>query len=306
MTTGVATSVAIDSISRSQHRRGQTYVALAALAWSTAGVLQRELHVGLGTQVAGRALFAFVALAIFVAASRRREPATPMRGSGWAMVGVSVSTALASGSFIVALNYSTVANVLFLQAAAPMVAALLAWATLGESVSRRSWMAMVIALAGVGVMVGAPGNGGILVTLLTIVIPLSFAVSIVITRHHRHMSMAPATALAQVLIFVCAAPFAHPGAVDGRNFVLLIALGAGQIGLGLALLSIGARLIPAAEIATITLLEVVLGPLWVWIAVSERPAAATLIGGVIVIVGVLLQASGEPTAPAAEVSPPPP
>lgn len=302
----MATSAAIDSISRSQHRRGQTYVALAALAWSTAGVLQRELHVGLGTQVAGRALFAFVALAIFVAASRRREPATPMRGSGWAMVGVSVSTALASGSFIVALNYSTVANVLFLQAAAPMVAALLAWATLGESVSRRSWMAMVIALAGVGVMVGAPGNGGILVTLLTIVIPLSFAVSIVITRHHRHMSMAPATALAQVLIFVCAAPFAHPGAVDGRNFVLLIALGAGQIGLGLALLSIGARLIPAAEIATITLLEVVLGPLWVWIAVSERPAAATLIGGVIVIVGVLLQASGEPTAPAAEVSPPPP
>jgi drug/metabolite transporter (DMT)-like permease len=302
----VATSVAIDSISRSQHRRGQTYVALAALAWSTAGVLQRELHVGLGTQVAGRALFAFVALAIFVEAGRRREPATPMRGSGWAMVGVSVSTALASGSFIVALNYSTVANVLFLQAAAPMVAALLAWATLGEPVSRRSWTAMAIALAGVGVMVGAPGNGGILVTLLTIVIPLSFAVSLVITRHHRHMSMAPATALAQILILVCAAPFAHPGSVDGRNFVLLIALGAGQIGLGLALLSIGARLIPAAEIATITLLEVVLGPLWVWIAVSERPAAATLIGGVVVMVGVLLQASGEPPAPAAEVSPPPP
>jgi hypothetical protein len=61
--------VAIDSFSRSQHRRGQTYVALAALAWSTAGVLQRELHVGLGTQVAGRAFFAFVALAIFVAAA---------------------------------------------------------------------------------------------------------------------------------------------------------------------------------------------------------------------------------------------
>ena len=101
-------------------------------------------------------------------------------------------------------------------------------------------------------------------------------------------------------------PFAHPGRVDGRNLVLLILLGAGQIGLGLALLSIGARLIPAAEIATITLLEVVLGPLWVWFAVSERPATATLIGGVVVVFGVLLQASGEPAAAAAEVSPPPP
>ena len=91
-----------------------------------------------------------------------------------------------------------------------------------------------------------------------------------------------------------------------RNLVLLILLGAGQIGLGLALLSVGARLLPAAEIATITLLEVVLGPLWVWIAVSERPSPAILVGGAIVVVGVLLQASGEPATEVAEVSPPPP
>jgi drug/metabolite transporter (DMT)-like permease len=298
--------VAIDSVSRSEHRRGQVYVALAAVAWSTAGILQRELHVGLGTQVTGRAFFAFVALALFVAAGHRRGLAGQVREHGWAMLGVSVSTAIASASFIVALNYTTVARVLFLQAASPMIAALLAWLLLGEPVSRRSWAAMVIALAGVGVMVGAPGQGGLWIDLLTVLIPASFAVSIVITRRHRHMSMAPATCLAQVLIFVFAVPFAHPGTVDARNLVLLILLGAGQIGLGLALLSVGARLIPAAEIATITLLEVVLGPLWVWLFVSERPSAGILAGGAIVVVGVLLQATGEPPAPAAQVSPPPP
>lgn len=302
----MASSVAIQTVSRSEHRRGQIYVGLAAVAWSTAGVLQRELHVGLGTQVAGRALFAFAALAIFVAAGHRRGLAAQAREHGWAILGVSVSTAVASASFIVALNSTTVARVLFLQAAAPMVAAALAWLMLGEPVSRRSWTAMVIALAGVGVMVGAPGRGGLGVDLLTVLIPTSFAVSIVITRRHRHMSMAPATCLAQVLIFVCAVPFAHPGTVDLRNLVLLVLLGAGQIGLGLALLSIGARLIPAAEIATISLLEVVLGPLWVWIVVSERPSAGLLAGGAIVVAGVLLQATGEPPAPAASVSPPPP
>ncbi len=291
---------------RSQHRRGQVYVALAAVAWSTAGILQRELNVGLGTQVTGRAMFAFAALATFVAFTQRHGLKDDIRGSGWAMLGVSVSTAIASASFIVALNYTTVARVLFLQAAAPMIAALLAWVMLGEPVSVRSWGAMLIALAGVGVMVGAPGRGGILIDLLTIVIPFSFAISLVITRRHRHISMAPATCLAQVLIFVCAVPFAHPGSVDRRNLVLLILLGAGQIGLGLALLSVGARLLPAAEIATITLLEVVLGPLWVWIAVSERPSPAILVGGAIVVVGVLLQASGEPATEVAEVSPPPP
>jgi drug/metabolite transporter (DMT)-like permease len=302
----VAGSLAIDSMSRSQHRRGQAYVALAAVAWSTAGILQRELHVGLGTQVAGRAFFAFVALAVFVAAgSHRHGLVAQAREHGRAMLGVSVSTAIASGAFIVALNYTTVARVLFLQAVAPMVAALLAWLTLGEPVSRRSWGAMLLALAGVGVMVGAPGPGGVWIDLLTILIPTSFAVSIVITRQHRHMSMAPATCLAQVLILVCAVPFSHPGSVDLRNLVLLVLLGAGQIGLGLALLSVGARLIPAAEIATITLLEVVLGPLWVWLIVSERPSAGILLGGAIVVVGVVVQATGEPAAPA-EVRPPPP
>ena len=268
-------------------------MALAAVAWSTAGVLQRELGIGLGTQVAGRAFFAFFALAVFVLAGHRHQLVSSIRQSGWAMLAVGVSTAVASASFIVALNYTSVAHVLFLQASAPILAALLGRLILGEAVSTRAWAAMLLALAGVGVMVGAPGAGG-LVNLLSILMALSFAISIVITRSHRHMSMAPAACLAQVLILVFAAPFAHPGSVDARNLVLLILLGAGQIGLGLALLSIGARLIPAAEIATITLLEVVLGPLWVWMAVSERPSTATLIGGAIVVAGVLLQASAEP------------
>ena len=61
------------------------------------------------------------------------------------------------------------------------------------------------------------------------------------------------------------------------------------MGLGLAFLTVGARLIPAAEVALITLLEVVLGPLWVWIGYSETPGLATLVGGAVVIVAVLLQ-----------------
>ena len=60
------------------------------------------------------------------------------------------------------------------------------------------------------------------------------------------------------------------------------------MGLGLLFLSIGARLIPAVE-ALITLLEVVLAPLWVWIAISERPAPMAIFGGAVVVVAVVLQ-----------------
>jgi len=73
------------------------------------------------------------------------------------------------------------------------------------------------------------------------------------------------------------------------------------MGLGLAFLTVGARLIPAAEVALITLLEIVLGPLWVWIALSEQPGALTLTGGAIVLVAVLIQVRGAPAEPAVAV-----
>ena len=271
-------------------RRGRIYVVLAALVWSSAGVLQRELDVGTATQLAGRAIFALLGLVAWTAVQERRSTLDAFRGMGVAGVGFAVSVAVSSGSFIAALNHTTVANVLFMQAASPIVAALLAWIALGEAIAPLTWLAMAIAMTGVGLMVGAPGVSALGIGL-PILMMLSFAVGIVLARHRSDISMAPSSALAQFLVFVAFAPFAHPGQVGGRDLGLLVALGIGQIGLGLALLSLGARLIPAAEIALITLLEVVLGPLWVWIFLSEEPSTATLIGGGVVMLAVLLQSS---------------
>ena len=277
---------------RGVRRRGQIYVALAALAWSSAGVLQRELSVGTATQVAGRAFFAVLALLVFVSFSERGGVVRAFTSMGWTGIAVAVATAVASACFIVALNHTTVANVLFLQAVSPIAAALIAWAALREAVSRRTGVAMVVALAGVGLMVGGPGGSQGLGLGLSVLMTLSFALGVVITRHRRDISMAPALCLSQVLVLAAFAPFTHPTIVGARDLLLIVALGAGQIALGLAFLTIGARLIPAAEVALITLLEVVLGPLWVWLALSERPSTATLLGGSVVVAAVVVQAGG--------------
>ena len=284
-------------------RRGQVYVALAAVAWSTAGVLQRELSVGAATQVAGRALFAAIALFLFVAFAERGGTLRVFRNMGRAELAVAALTAVASSTFIVALNHTTVANVLFMQALSPIAAALIAWIGLREQVSRRTAVAMVVALAGVGLMVGGPGGAQGLGLALSVVMTLSFALAVVITRHRRDISMAPAICLSQVLVVVFVGPFAEPGSVDGRDLALMVVLGFGQMGLGLAFLTMGARLIPAAEVALITLLEVVLGPLWVWLALSERPSTTTLVGGAVVVVAVVVQAGGETEEPRAPGGP---
>jgi drug/metabolite transporter (DMT)-like permease len=282
----------------SSRRRGQLFVALAAVAWSTAGLLQRELTVDTATQLAGRAVVAGLFIAGFVAVSNRGGAIDAFRSMGLAGLAVAACTAIASGSFIVALNHANVANVLFMQALSPIAAGLLAWLALGESITRRTLVAMVIALLGVGLMVGGAGSGGVVGVGASFLMTLSFAVALVITRHRREVSMAPAICLSQVFVVLVAAPFADPGSITRRDLGLLVLLGVGQMGLGLILLTIGARLIPAAEVALITLLEVVLGPLWVWISISERPAPTAILGGLVVVAAVLLQTTERTEAPA--------
>jgi drug/metabolite transporter (DMT)-like permease len=157
---------------------------------------------------------------------------------------------------------------------------------------------VAIAVAGVAVMVGGPGDISAAGNGLPLLMALSFAGALVIARRRRDVSMAPATCVSQLIVLAAAAPFAHPGSIGRRDLLLLAALGAGQIGLGLAFLTLGAQLIPAAEVALISLLEVVLGPLWVLLARSERPSTATLVGGAIVVGAVVVQARASRAPPA--------
>jgi drug/metabolite transporter (DMT)-like permease len=220
------------------------------------------------------------------------------RSVGGPGIAVAVCVAAASGSFIAALNHTSVARVLFILALSPVLAALLARVTLGEPITRRTAAAMALALAGVAVMLGAPGEGSLTGDVLSFVTALAFAIMIVITRWRQDVSMAPATCLSQAILVVVFLPFASPNEIGGEDLFWLAALGIGQIGLGFALLTVGARLIPAAQVGLITLLEVVLGPWWVWLALDERPTTLTLVGGAIVIVAIVIQTRApEPSEP---------
>jgi drug/metabolite transporter (DMT)-like permease len=283
----------------SDGRKGRLFVALAALAWSTAGVLQRELSVSTAAQVGGRALFAAAGLFVYTALVERSRWWASFRAIGAGGLGLAVCAAVSSSAFFVALNHASVANVLFWQALAPIFAAALG-TLLGDPVSRRTWAAMALAVGGVAVMAGGPGHASAVGQALSFLVSASFAGMIVIARHRRDVSMAPAMCLSQVIVLVGAAPFASVHA-RGVDVLLLATLGLTQIGLGFVFLTVGSRLIPAGEVALITLLEVVLGPLWVWVFLSERPSTATLVGGVIVLGAVVLEAGSDrrpPPAPA--------
>ncbi|HET6191842.1 MAG TPA: DMT family transporter [Trebonia sp.] len=264
------------------------YTALAAMAWSLAGILQRQLHMSLASQLAERAVFASLAVLAFVAVAERGQVVRAFRAIGRPGLVIAVLMAVSSGSFITALNDTTVADVMVIQALVPLAAALLGM-LVGERVRPRTWVAMGVAVAGFAVMAGAPSRPGLAGMTFSFIAMLSYAATIVIARHKSDVSMAPATCLSQVLVFAAFAPFAHVAEMGGSNLGYVALMGVVQMGLALCLLSMGARLIPAAEVALIAQLENVLGPLWVWLAGIEHPSAPTIAGGIIVIGAVCLQ-----------------
>jgi drug/metabolite transporter (DMT)-like permease len=236
-----------------------------------------------------RSLFAAMALLALVLVQHGRNLPVVFARMGWPGIIVATCFATASISFILALNMTTVANVVFIFSSAPLLAALLGRFMLGEAVGTAGWLALAACAAGVGLMVSdSIARGSVYGDLLALLIALAQAVAIVTVRRHKDVPMTPAMALAMLACTAIALTLAAPLAVSARDLALLALFGAGQLGVGLALFSLGAPLLPALQVALLGLLEPILAPVWVWMAFGEAPAASALWGGLIVLVSLVL------------------
>jgi len=268
-------------------RGGRLLVAAAAVCWSAGGLIARLVDTDPWTTVLWRGMFCAAFLTGVTGWRERRRTLDAFLAMGATGLGMAVCFATASTCFIVALSRTSVANVLIIQSLSPFMAGLLGWAWMGERVAGRTWAAMGVALLGSTIMVSryfytevAGALGG---DLLAFTVALAFAIATVLLRRNRHVPMLPAAALAAALTSVVAAIPGRPGAVDAGDLLLLAFFGAGQLGFGMILFTAGARRIPVAEAALIAVLESVLGPLWVWLALGENPGLPSVLGGAIVL-----------------------
>ena len=279
-------------------RRGVLLVACAAVCWSSGGLIARLVTTTPWTTSLWRSLFATLFLAVVLRIVRGRSIVAQWRDGGRPIAAVAACMALASTCFIFSLAYTSVANTLILISTGPYVAGLLGWLMLGERVAPRTWITMGVALAGAVIMVSdSYSRGAIVGDLLAIVMAVSFATATVLVRSRPETPMAPASALATTLTALVALPFSEPLRTTARDLGLLAAFGVGNYGLGFLLFMAGARLIPAAQSALVGMLETVLGPLWVWLVLDERPGVATLVGGALILAALLANTLLELTTP---------
>ncbi|AZO09650.1 DMT family transporter [Mesorhizobium sp. M3A.F.Ca.ET.080.04.2.1] len=284
--------VALPAVSPREERIGMLLVFLSALMWSFGGAIARFIHVDDNwTIVFWRSLWAVAFLIAFMAwRDGWRGIGKAFRDMGLPGLGVALCFATASTSFVVALSYTTVANILLMQAGVPLLAALLSWVLFRERVSLATWIAIAAVITGVAIMV-SESLGGTVSPIgdgLALLIAVVFSVATVVTRRFAHVRMVPANCLAALLAGAFAATQASEFAVSARDMGFLFAFGVLNLGVGLAFFAMGARLVPAAVAALLGTFEPILGPIWVWLVHSEVPSLRTIIGGTVVVVALLV------------------
>ncbi|NIM26812.1 MAG: EamA family transporter [Gammaproteobacteria bacterium] len=290
-------TAATTSIGDAGFLQGRGLVLLSGVFMSVGGPLIRLIESASEWQfLAYRALALVAVLALVLATRYPGRFLATLRAAGWNGLVAGCFLACAFVGFVFSITHTTVANTLFLLSAAPFAAALLGWIALGERVSRATWVAMLGAFAGVAVMIGEGiAEGDLFGDLAALGAALGFAGFSVALRRGRGVDMVPAVLFAGVISGVTAAALC---VATGEGLLvplgdvgLSFTYGAVGIGGGLLLYTLGSRHVPAAELTLFSLTEVILGPLWVWIAFSEQPSALTILGGAILlgsIVGLAL------------------
>ncbi|MBB3065536.1 DMT family transporter [Limibacillus halophilus] len=270
--------------------RGLAFVLGASLFNSSIGFLIRVVEEADGWTLLFYRSIAFVIFMLGFLAFRHGPTNLParFRAIGYPGVLAGVMLGISFTGFIFALLNTTVANVVFIGASSPFLAAFFAYVALRERLSLKTWMAMGLALVGVAVMVGdGLTGGGILGIGLALLTITTFAIALVALRSGRRNDMRPATCLAGVFALCAATVMADTLVISAHDLAVACTMGVVQLGLQYAFLTAGTRYVPAGEVALVGRLQLVLAPLWAWLAVGEVPSDMTFIGGIVIVTALV-------------------
>jgi drug/metabolite transporter (DMT)-like permease len=270
---------------KSARRRGVLLVLTATVMWSLAGLFARLVsHLDLWTVMGWRALMGAASISIVGLVEWRRGRMNESFGFGRLSPVLALLAMIAISAYTASVMTTTIADVLIIYATLPFAAAALGWLVNREPVSPRTLMASGVALAGIAIMVASGlGSGRLLGQSLSALMTLCFAGMIVLQRRQPGASIIAVNAIGALGSGLFGlANSSHPP-IGLFDMGVLFVFGLTTIGLAFVLFMEGAKFIPSAEAGLISLLDVVLGPIWVFLAFGENPGGATVLGGAIVL-----------------------
>jgi len=277
-----------------QKQSAMLLVLLGGTCMSFVGLCMRLVEAADGFQILMYRSVSLCAIVALVCCLRRRVSIGHfLRGLDRHDVAMGAMLSIAFATYVFSMLFTSVASTLFILTAAPFMAAIIGWVWINEKPHPVTWLAMIGAIIGVGLMIGdGIEMGRTLGNLLALLSALCFAIMLVLARRSGKQDVLGGTFLGGVFAlligFVASLVTGIGLEVTSRDLGVILFMGAFTIGIGIAFVTWGASYVPAAEVSLLVLIESVLGPVWPWLFLGEALSTMEIIGGATVMLAVVM------------------
>lgn len=278
-------------------KRNATFIILlGGFFMSFVGLLMKMIIDASGFQILFyRSMSLSLVVIIFACIITKSNPKTFMKRLDRFDLLMGIFLSLAFATYVFSMLFTSVASTLFILGITPFLAAIIAWYYLKEKPKIIVWVTMIVATTGVFLMVSdGMVFGKTFGNILAFFSALLFAMTLVVARYSKKENVLGGTflggAFACLIGLIASLLLNHGLLISSYDMSLSLFMGAFTIGLGITLVTTGTPFVPAAEVSLLVLIESVLGPIWVWIFLSEAMTTFELVGGILIFAALIILA----------------
>lgn len=277
---------------RRGHLRGILLCAIGVVVISPDALIIRSVDADAWTTVGWRGLFTTGGTLVMLALLGPRDTRPRLRRPTRPHLFAGALFAAASIAFVTALDRTDAASVLVIIAAGPLIASVLGWVFLHQQAAARTWLTGAVVVVGLTVIFGGSlERGDVDGDLLALAGATCFAGYLTISRAARPADMTPAIGVGGAGAALVGLIAGADLSIETDDLLLLALLGIVILPVSLTMITRATHHVPAPEVNLVALIETLLGPIWVWLAIGERPAAEVLAGGILVVSAVTVHSA---------------
>jgi drug/metabolite transporter (DMT)-like permease len=273
---------------------GPLLIFLGATCLSFGGLIVKSFEgANLWQILFWRQTFFAIIVAFYLLISYKKNFFKSFYNSGLAGLIAGFVLSIGFSAYVFAMYNTTVANTNFIITTETIFLAVFGYFFLKEKINLITFISIILGMSGVLLIVGSSlsiqSSEQFIGNIVAFIMPISFAILVVIIRKYPNVDMVPAQFTAGILAAIIGYFIAGKLSISPHDLFLALMAGFFQIGFGFILITIGSQTTPSAVVGVLMLTEAVFGPLWAWLFINEIPPMSVLIGGGIIIFSILLQ-----------------
>jgi drug/metabolite transporter (DMT)-like permease len=273
---------------------GPLLILMGAICLSFGGLIVKSFEgANLWQILFWRQTFFAIIVALYLVITYKKKFFKSFYNSGLSGFIGGIFLGIGFAAYVFSMYTTTVANTNFIITTETIFLAVFGYFFLKEKIDLITFIAIILGMSGVLLIVGSSlsiqTNEQFIGNIVAFIMPISFAILVIIIRKYPNIDMVPAQFIAGVFAAIVGYVIAGKLSISLHDLFLASLAGFFQIGFGFIFITVGSQTTPTAVVGVLMLTEAVFGPLWAWLFINEIPPSSVLLGGGIIIFSILFQ-----------------